>query len=67
MLAIFLIQFLIEFIRALLIDGLSEHVRKRAAKARRIRSLRFYLRLRAGKPGRPVVRTLSTEDRENVQ
>ena len=63
----FFAQFLIEFIRALLIDGLSEHVRGRAEKAKRNHRLQFYLRLRAGKPRPPVVRTLSTEDQETVR
>lgn len=67
MLAIVLFQFLMEFIRALLIEGLSARVRKQAAKARRNRRIRFYLRLRTGSPGRPVVRILSTEDRKKVQ
>jgi hypothetical protein len=67
MFADFFVQFLIEFMRALLIDGLSAHVRDRALKARRKRRIRFYLRLRAGKPPKPTVRTLSTEDQKSVQ
>jgi hypothetical protein len=67
MLADFFVQFVIEFIRALLIDGLSEHVRGRAAKAKRNRRLQFYLRLRAGKPPKAVPRSLSTEDRKTVR
>jgi hypothetical protein len=63
----FLVQFVIEFIRALLIDGLSAHVRDRAVKAKRKRRIQFYLRIRAGKPPKPTVRTLSTEDQETVQ
>lgn len=62
-----LLQFLIEFARALLIDGLSEHVRGRAAKAKRNRRIEYYLRLRAGKPPRSHVRTLSTENNKSVQ
>ena len=67
MFADFLAQLLIEFIRALLIDELSERVRGRAARAKRNRRLQFYIRLRAGKPRQPVVRTLSTEEREEVR
>jgi 6-phosphogluconolactonase/glucosamine-6-phosphate isomerase/deaminase len=63
----FFAQFLIEFIRALLIDGLSEHIRGRAEKAKRNRRIQFYLRLRGGKHRQPVVRTLSTEDQETVR
>ena len=66
MFADFLVQFLIEFMRALLIDGLSERVRGRAKRARRNRRIQFYLRLRAGKPRQPAVRTLSTADQKNV-
>ena len=62
----FFIQFIIESVRALVIDGLSERVRGRVARARRNRRIQFYLRLRAGKPHRPVVRTLSTEDPKKV-
>ena len=66
MLADFLFQFLIEFIRALLIDELSEHVRGRAERARRNRRIQFYLRLRAGDPKR-FVRTLSTPEAKKVK
>jgi hypothetical protein len=67
MFADFFAQFLIEFVRALLIDGLSEHVRDRAAKAKRNRRMQFYLRLRSGKHQRPVVRTLSTKEQKSVR
>jgi hypothetical protein len=66
MFADFFVQFLIEFTRAVLIDGLSERVRGRAAKARRNRRIQFYIRLRAGKTRKPVARSLSTEDRKTV-
>jgi hypothetical protein len=63
----FFVQFLIEFVRVLLIDGLSEHVRGRAASAKRKRRIQFYLRLRAGKPQQDDIRTLSTADPKSVQ
>ena len=66
MLTDFFVQFIIESIRALLIDGLSERVRGRAARARRNRRMQLYLRLRAGRPLRSVRRTLSTEDPKKV-
>ena len=66
MLTDFFVQFIIESVRALLVDGLSERVRGCAAKARRNRRIRLYLRLRAGKPRQSVTRTLSTEDPKKV-
>ena len=65
MLIDFFFQFLIEFIRALLIDGLSEHVRGRAARARRNRRMLNYLMLRSGRP-RKTVRKFSTPETEKV-
>jgi hypothetical protein len=62
----FLVQFLIEFLRALLIDGLSEHVRTRAERARRNRRLLRYIKLRAGRAERRV-RSFSTEEPEKVE
>ena len=63
----FFAQFLIEFIRAVLIDGLSYRVRGRAARARRNRRIQFDLRLRAGKVQKPPARSLSTEGRRTVR
>jgi hypothetical protein len=62
-----LVQFIIESIRALLIEGMSDFVRGRAARARRNRRIQLYLRLRAGRLRRPIVRTLSTEDGKKVK
>jgi hypothetical protein len=61
----FLVQFLIEFTRALLIDGLSQHVRRRVATARRIRRDRRLTRHHSIKALRRM-RKLSTADRKNV-
>ena len=61
----FLAQFLIEFLRALLIDGLSEHVRGRAERARRNRRVLLSVKLRSGRVRKPV-RGLSTPKAEKV-
>lgn len=57
----FPVQFLIEFIRALLIDGLSEHVRGKVATARRTRRDR-----RRSQKALRLMRSFSTADRKKV-
>jgi hypothetical protein len=59
------LQFVGEFLRALLIDELSEHVRRRRANSRRRKQLQLTLRLKAGRPTR-TTHSLSTDDRQNV-
>jgi hypothetical protein len=60
-----LAQFIVEFIRALLIDELSRRVRVRSWRQRQLRREQFYRMLRSGR-GKRIARNFSTPDRKPV-